>query len=55
MTEIEKALNDAYKFISLMAVSGDNQDYAVNAKLCLKRAFTLLKQESDTEGGAENG
>lgn len=59
MNEIQKEINNAYKMLSSLLVSGDQVDVVAAVKLSLRRAFQMAKDEEgkdesgETEGGHE--
>lgn len=57
MNEIQKEINNAYKMLSALFVSGDQVDVVAAVKLSLRRAFQMAKDEQgkDASGEAEGG
>ena len=52
MNKVQKEINNAYKMISTIAVSGDAVDTIASCKMSLRCAFKLAedKPEEDKEG-----
>lgn len=46
MNEIQKKINEAYKMISIVSVSGDAVDVMAGARMQLKEAFELAGDKS---------
>lgn len=57
MNEVQAEINNAYKMLSSLFVSGDQVDVVAAAKLSLRRAFQMAKDEQgkDEPGDAEDG
>ena len=52
MNEIQEEINNAYKMLSSLLVSGDQVDVVAAVKLSLRRAFQMAKDE---QGRAASG
>ena len=49
MNEIQKEINNAYKMLSSLLVSGDQVDVVAAVKLSLRRAFQMAKDEAQKD------
>lgn len=49
MNEIQKEINNAYKMLSYLFVSGDQVDVVAAVKLSLRRAFQMAKDEAQKD------
>lgn len=50
MNEIQKEINNAYKMLSSLLVSGDQVDVVAAAKMALRRAFSKALDPEDVRG-----
>lgn len=50
MNEIQKEINNAYKMLSSLLVSGDQVDVVAAAKMALRRAFSKALDPEDVKG-----
>ena len=50
MNEIQKEINNAYKMLSSLFVSGDQVDVVAAAKMALRRAFSKALDPEDVKG-----
>ena len=51
MTEVKKQLEEAFKLISCIPVSGENVEIMASAKAKLRSAYAELNKQEETENG----
>ena len=49
MNEVQAEINNAYKMLSSLLVSGDQVDVVAAVKLSLRRAFQMAKDEAQKD------
>lgn len=49
MNEVQAEINNAYKMLSSLFVSGDQVDVVAAVKLSLRRAFQMAKDEAQKD------
>lgn len=50
MNELQNKINEAYKLISAVSVSGDNVELMAAAKESMRQAFKLAETEEPEDG-----
>ena len=50
MTEIQKEIDEAYKIVSTLQVSGDAVDLIATARLHLRKAYELAAEKEEDHG-----